>query len=64
MVRINGMAHVQISVKDMERSIPFYEKLLHFLEMKTIVKSPDFFYCVGSRTGVAISPVDPDGPSP
>ena len=60
MVRVNGMAHVQLSVKDMERSIPFYEKLLHFLDMKTIVKSPDFFYCVGSRTGVAISPVDPE----
>ncbi len=59
MVRINGMAHVQLSVRDMERSIPFYEKLLHSLDMKTIVKSPEFFYCVGSRTGVAISPVDP-----
>ena len=60
MPSINGMAHVQLSVSDMRRSTPFYERLLHALDMKTIVKSPAFFYCVGGRTGVAISPADPE----
>ena len=60
MVSVNGMAHIQLTVRDVEKSTPFYEKLLHFLEMKTIIKSPEYFYCVGSRTGVAISPADPD----
>jgi catechol 2,3-dioxygenase-like lactoylglutathione lyase family enzyme len=58
MASINGMAHIQLTVSDMERSTAFYERLLHSLEMKTIIKSPDYFYCVGGRTGVAISPAE------
>jgi catechol 2,3-dioxygenase-like lactoylglutathione lyase family enzyme len=54
------MAHIQLTVADMERSVPFYERLLHFLDMKTIVNGPGFFYCIGGRTGVAISPADPE----
>jgi catechol 2,3-dioxygenase-like lactoylglutathione lyase family enzyme len=59
MAQINGIAHLQLSVSNMERSIPFYEKLLHSLEMVTLVKQPQFFYCIGGRTGIAISPIDP-----
>lgn len=40
--------------------MPFYERLLHALEMVTLVKTPQFFYCVGGRTGVALSPVAPE----
>jgi catechol 2,3-dioxygenase-like lactoylglutathione lyase family enzyme len=56
MASINGIAHVQLTVTDMERSIPFYETLLHSLEMVTLINSPEYFYCIGGRTGVAISP--------
>lgn len=59
MAGINGIAHIQLSVADMQRSVPFYEKLLHSLEMVTLVKNPQFFYCIGGRTGVAISPIEP-----
>jgi hypothetical protein len=58
MASINGIAHIQLSVTSMERSVPFYEKLLHSLEMVTLIKSPQFFYCIGGRTGVAISPIE------
>ena len=58
MASINGIAHIQLSVASMERSVPFYEKLLHSLEMVTLVKSPQFFYCIGGRTGVAIAPIE------
>ncbi len=60
MASINGIAHIQLSVTNMERSVPFYEKLLHSLEMVTLHKTAQFFYCIGGRTGVAISPVDPE----
>jgi catechol 2,3-dioxygenase-like lactoylglutathione lyase family enzyme len=60
MASINGIAHIQLSVSDMERSIPFYEKLLHSLEMVTLVKNAQFLYCIGGRTGVAIAPVAPE----
>jgi catechol 2,3-dioxygenase-like lactoylglutathione lyase family enzyme len=56
MASINGIAHVQLTVADMARSIPFYEKLLTSLEMTILVKQKAFFYCIGGRTGVAISP--------
>lgn len=58
MAKINGMAHIQLTVSDMERSVPFYERLLNALELQTIIDTPEFFYCVGSRTGVAICPAD------
>ena len=56
MANINGMAHIQLTVSDMERSVPFYDRLLHSLGMTTIVDTPEFYYCIGGRTGVAISP--------
>lgn len=60
MAGINGIAHIQLTVLDMARSVPFYEKLLHSLEMVTLVNSPQYFYCIGGRTGVAIAPVAPE----
>ncbi|MGH8766518.1 MAG: VOC family protein [Burkholderiales bacterium] len=59
MASISGIAHVQFSVTSMERSVTFYEKLLHSLEMITLRNTPDYFYCIGGRTGVGISPIDP-----
>jgi len=60
MAKINGMAHIQLTVSDMARSVPFYERLLHSLEMTTIIDTPEFYYCVGARTGVAICPAEDD----
>jgi catechol 2,3-dioxygenase-like lactoylglutathione lyase family enzyme len=60
MASIAGIAHIQLTVSSMERSVPFYEKLLHSMEMVTLVKSPEFFYCIGGKTGVAISPAAPE----
>jgi len=56
MASINGIAHIQLTVSDMQRSVPFYRTLLHSLEMVTIIDKPEYFYCVGGRTGVAIAP--------
>ena len=60
MARINGIAHVQLTVSSMQESVPFYEKLLHSLEMITLINTPEIFYCIGGRTGIAISPAAPE----
>ena len=59
-MQLNGIAHIQLTVADVRRSVRFYEPLLHAFEMTTIAKTPEIFYCVGSRTGVAISQADPE----
>jgi catechol 2,3-dioxygenase-like lactoylglutathione lyase family enzyme len=59
MASINGIAHIQLTVSDMQRSVPFYRSLLHSLEMVTLIDKPEYFYCVGGRTGLAIAPAPP-----
>lgn len=59
-MRLNGIAHVYLTVKDFDRCLPFYEALLTFFEMQCLVKTPTLFYCVGSRTGVGIRAASPE----
>ena len=58
-VELNGIAHIQLSVKDPERCVPFWESLCHFLEMKTLIKAEGIFYCIGSRTGILVRATRP-----
>ncbi len=53
-VELNGIAHIQLTVNDPARCLPFWEKLCHFLEMKTLIKGDDIVYCIGSRTGILV----------
>lgn len=53
-VAVNGIAHIQLTVNDPDRCLPWWEKLCHFLEMKTLIKGPGILYCIGSRTGVLV----------
>ena len=53
-VEMNGIAHIQLTVKDPDACIPFWEKLCHFLEMKTLIKGEGIVYCIGSRTGILV----------
>jgi catechol 2,3-dioxygenase-like lactoylglutathione lyase family enzyme len=54
-IELNGIAHIQLTVNDPGRCIPFWEKLCNFLEMKTLIKGDDIVYCIGSRTGILVS---------
>ncbi len=63
MAKINGLAHVQLTVTDMAVSVPFYRKLLQSLDMIVLVDGADYFYCIGGRTGIAIAPADPGTPA-
>jgi catechol 2,3-dioxygenase-like lactoylglutathione lyase family enzyme len=53
-VAVNGIAHIQLTVNDPDRCIPFWEQLCHFLEMKTLIKGEGIIYCIGSRTGILV----------
>jgi len=53
-VAVNGIAHIQLTVNDPDRCLPWWEKLCHFLEMKTLIKGEGVVYCIGSRTGVLV----------
>ena len=53
-VEVNGMAHVQLTVNDPARCVPFWEKLCHFLGMQTLIRGEDVVYCIGGRTGVLV----------
>ena len=58
-MHLNGIAHIQLSVKDVVRSKEFYKPLLELFEMQVLIDTDGFYYCIGSRTGIAISQVDP-----
>ena len=53
-VEVNGIAHIQMTVNNIGACQPFWEKLCHFLEMKTLIKNDTTLYCIGSRTGILI----------
>lgn len=59
-VAVNGIAHIQLTVNDPDRCVPFWEKLCHFLEMKTLIKAEGIVYCIGSRTGILVRGAPPE----
>ncbi len=54
-MEINGVAHIQLTVNDLQRALPFYEQVLAFMGMKAVVKNPEFLYMIGGRTAVAVT---------
>jgi catechol 2,3-dioxygenase-like lactoylglutathione lyase family enzyme len=59
-MEINGMAHVILTASNFERSREFYRKLLPFLGLTPVIDNETFYYCVGGRTAVGISPPAPE----
>ncbi len=59
-MEINGVAHIQITAGRFEVAKQFYQKLLPFLGLKEVMDNAGGYYCVGGRTGVLISPPDPE----
>jgi uncharacterized protein YerC len=48
-IEVNGIAHIQMTVNNIEECLPFWEKLCHFLEMKTLIKNDTTLYCIYTR---------------
>ncbi len=59
-VELNSIAHIQLTVNDPERCIPFWEKLCHFFSMQTLIKGEGIVYCIGSRTGILVRGAPPE----
>lgn len=59
-VNLNGIAHIQLTVTDPDRCLPFWERLCHFLDMQTLIKGDDILYCIGSRTGILVRAAPPE----
>lgn len=59
-MELNGIAHIQLTANDAARSLPFWERLCHFFEMKTLLKNETMVYCIGSRTGVLVREAPPE----
>ncbi len=59
-VEVNGIAHIQLTVNDTARCLPFWEKLCHFLQMTTLIKGEGVLYCIGSRTGILVRGAPPE----
>ena len=58
-VEVNGIAHIQLTVNDPGRCVPFWETLCHFLGMRTLIRGDDIVYCIGGRTGVLVRGTPP-----
>jgi len=59
-VEVNGIAHIQLTVRNPEVCLPFWERLCNFLEMKTLIKGDNVIYCIGSRTGILVRGAPPE----
>jgi catechol 2,3-dioxygenase-like lactoylglutathione lyase family enzyme len=57
-MQLNGIAHIQLTVRDVKRSRAFWAPLLELFEMQILIDTETYFYCIGSRTGIALSEVD------
>lgn len=60
MIEISGIAHLQLTVNDLHRCMEFYERLLPFLGMRVVARSPKGVYCIGGKTAIAITRSAPE----
>jgi catechol 2,3-dioxygenase-like lactoylglutathione lyase family enzyme len=62
MISPNGIAHIQLTVRDVAASRPFYHRLLvETFGMAIQYDVPgEIFYCIGGRTGVLIRNAAPE----
>ena len=62
-ININGIAHIALTVSNVQISKVFYKKLMPFLGFKIIHESNKSIYFVGCRTGIMLQEVSGKNPS-
>eukprot|EP01079_Euglenida_sp_SAG-EU17-18_P002121 gene2121-3062_t len=58
-IRINGVAHVSLTVNDVAHSSSYWKPLLQFMGLTKVSDGDGFLYCVGGRTAVGLQPPVP-----
>jgi len=59
-MEINGIAHVMLTVRSVERSRAFYAPLLEHMGLVKVIDSSEYLYYVGGRTAVGLRPAPPE----
>ena len=59
MIKINGMAHITLTVSRFEKAREFYTKLSPEFGMECVFDGEEFCYHVGARTAIGIQRCDP-----
>jgi catechol 2,3-dioxygenase-like lactoylglutathione lyase family enzyme len=59
-MEINGVAHVMLTVRSIERSRDFYVALLEHFGLTRIIDTAEYLYYVGGRTAVGLVPAAPE----
>ncbi|MBC7172935.1 MAG: VOC family protein [Polyangiaceae bacterium] len=59
-MEINGIAHVMLTVRDLQRSRDFYVALLEHMGLARVVDTDHYLYYVGGRTAVGLRPAAAD----
>lgn len=54
MIKVNGMAHIVLTVSQWEKAREFYAELLPFLGLTKVYDGNNFLYHVGGRTAIGI----------
>lgn len=62
-MEINGVAHIHITVNNLQSALPFYEKVLGFMGLIPVVRTEWGIYMVGGRTAIAITRSTPENRS-
>jgi len=55
-MKINGVAHLVLTVNDPARSLPFYDSIFGFLELVPVIRTEQMAYYIGGKTAVMIAP--------
>jgi catechol 2,3-dioxygenase-like lactoylglutathione lyase family enzyme len=61
-MEINGIAHVILSVREIERSRAFYAPLAGVFGMQCVVDRADYVYWVGGRSALGLRPTSEQEP--
>ena len=57
-ISVNGIAHIALSVKNLNNSKLFYKQLMPFLGLDTIFESNKSIYFIGGRTGILVQKIE------